>query len=251
MDEERQGQASSVPEAARQGADIQGRNLPDLSWVEAAIWTERMVSALRNGVKGGVWYSLIDKVYAPNTLASAWGKVKANRGAAGVDGESIERFEARAEVYLAELSERLRTGQYRPQAIRRVEIPKGDGTARPLGVPAVKDRIVQTAVKLVIEPVFEVLFHPSSYGFRPGRSAKDALRAVDLLVKDGYRFVVDADLKGYFDSIPHERLMARVRARIGDGRVLALLESFLKQDILKGMERWTRGCPKRRVSRFL
>jgi RNA-directed DNA polymerase len=113
-------------------------------------------------------------VYAPKTLALAWEKVKANRGAAGVDGQ---RFEARSEVYLAELSESLRTGPYRPIAIRRVEIPKGDGSMRPLGIPAVKDRIVQTAVKLVIEPTFEVLFHPSSYGFRPGRSAKDAARA--------------------------------------------------------------------------
>lgn len=152
---------------------------------------------------------------------------------------SIERFEARSGDYLAELSESLKAGQYRPLAIRRVEIPKGDGTARPLGIPAVKDRIVQTAVKLVIEPVFEVMFHPSSYGFRPGRSCKDALREVDALIKDGYCYAVDADLKGYFDSIPHERLMERVRARIGDGRVLDLLQSWLKQDIMSGMESWT------------
>jgi len=144
-------------------------------------------------------------VYAPQTLAAAWEKVRANGGAAGVDGQSIERFEARPEEYLAELSESLRTGQYRPMAIRRVEIPKGDGATRPLGIPAVKDRIVQTAVKLVIEPIFEAMFHPSSYGFRPGRSCKDALREVDALIKDGYRYVVDADLKGYFDSIPQKR----------------------------------------------
>jgi RNA-directed DNA polymerase len=116
-------------------------------------------------------------VYAPKTLAAAWEKVRANGGAAGVDGQSVERFEARAEVYLAELSESLRTGQYRPMAIRRVEIPKSDGATRPLGIPTVKDRIVQTAVKLVIEPIFEATFHPSSYGFRPGRSSKDAARA--------------------------------------------------------------------------
>ena len=239
MDEERQGQAPAVPEAARQGADIQRRNPPDLSWVEAAIWTERMVSALENGVKGGRWFSLIDKVYAPKTLAAAWEKVRANGGAAGVDGESVERFEARSEAYLAELSESLRSGRYRPLAIRRVDIPKGDGATRPLGIPAVKDRVVQTAVKLVIEPIFEATFHPSSYGFRPGRSCKDALREVDALIKDGRRYVVDADLKGYFDSIPHERLMERVRARIADGRLLDLLESWLKQDIMSGMESWT------------
>ena len=230
MDEERQEQVPAVPETARQGAETQGQNLPDLSWVEAAIWTERMVSALVNGVKGGSWFSLIDKVYAPKTLALAWQKVKANGGAAGVDGQSIERFAARSEVYLAELSESLRTGQYQPLAIRRVEIPKGDGATRPLGIPA---------VKLVIEPIFEVLFHPTSYGFRPGRSCKDALREVDSLIKDGYRYVVDADLKGYFDSIPRERLMERVKTRIADGRLLDLLESWLKQDIVSGMESWT------------
>jgi RNA-directed DNA polymerase len=125
-----------------------------------------MVSALVNGVKGGVWYSLIDKVYAPTTLGLAWQKVKVNRGAAGVDGVSIERFEAWADGYLAELSESLKALEYRSMVIRRVEIPEGDGSMRPLGIPAVKDRIVQMAVKLTIEPIFEALFHPSSYGFR-------------------------------------------------------------------------------------
>ena len=153
-----------------------------------------------------------------------------------MDGQSIERFEARSGDYLAELSESLKAGQYRPLAIRRVEIPKGDGSMRPLGIPAVKDRIVQMAVKLVIEPIFEVMFHPSSYGFRPGRSCKDALREVAALIEEGYRYAVDADLKGYFDSIPHERLMERVRARIGDGRVLDLIEGWLKQDIMDGLE---------------
>ena len=178
-------------------------------------------------------------MYAPKTLEAAWKKVKANCGAAGVDGQSIERFDARSGDYLAELSESLKAGQYRPLAIRRVEIPKGDGSMRPLGIPAVKDRIVQTAVKLVIEPVFEVMFHPSSYGFRPGRSCKDALREVAALIEEGHRYAVDADLKGYFDSIPHERLMERVRARIGDGRVLDLIEGWLKQDIMDGLEQWT------------
>ena len=146
------------------------------SWVEAAVWTERMVSALVNGVKGGRWFSLIDKVTAPATLAVAWEKVRANRGAAGVDGQSVERFEGQAEQYLSELAAGLRDGSYRPQPVRRVEIPKGDGRTRPLGIPAVKDRIVQTALKLVIEPIFEVRFCPTSYGFRPGRGCKDALR---------------------------------------------------------------------------
>jgi RNA-directed DNA polymerase len=198
-----------------------------------------MVSALENGVKGGRWYSLIDKVCAPATLAAAWARVRANRGAAGVDGVSIERFAARSEVYLAELATALRAGTYRPQAVKRVEIPKGDGRTRPLGIPAVKDRVAQTAMKLAIEPIFEAAFQPTSYGFRPGRSCHDALREVDRLVKDGFAFVVDADLEGYFDSIPHERLMERVAERISDGRVLALLRGWLGQDVLRGLERWT------------
>ena len=204
-----------------------------------------MLSALVNGVKGGKWYALIDKVHAPKTLTAAWEKVQANDGAAGVDGQSIERFAAKPEEYLAELSAALREGTYRPQAVRRVEIPKGDGKTRPLGIPTVKDRIVQQAVRLVIEPIFEAGFRDESYGFRPGRGCRDALRVVDGLIKDGYTFVVDADLASYFDSIPHDRLMARVEAKVSDGRVLDLIRSWLKADILKGLETWTptRGSP--------
>lgn len=223
-----------MPVRATQGAEPR-----DWSWVEAAVWTERMVSALDNGVKGGRWYSLIDKVCAPATLAAAWKRVRGNGGAAGVDGQSLERFAAHAEAYLAELATALREGSYRAQPIRRVEIPKGDGKTRPLGIPTVKDRIVQTATKLVIEPIFEVMFRPTSHGFRPGRSCRDALREVDRHLKDGYCFVVDADLASYFDSIPHERLMERVEERISDGRILDLLRGWLGQDILRDMERWT------------
>jgi len=204
-----------------------------------------MLSALVNGVIGGKWYALMDKVFAPNTLAAAWRKVQANKGAAGVDGQSIERFAARADEYLAELSAALREGSYRPQAVKRVDIPKGDGKTRPLGIPTVKDRIVQQAVRLVIEPIFEAGFREGSYGFRPGRGCHDALREVDGLIKQGYTHVVDADLAGYFDSIPHDRLMARVEAKVSDGRVLDLIRGWLKADILKGLERWTppRGSP--------
>lgn len=218
----------------RQGAEARG-----YGWVEGTIWTERMISALVNGVQGGRWFSLIDKVFAPRTLALAWDKVRANGGASGVDGQTIERFEARQEEYLAELGTALRQGTYRPRAVRRVEIPKGDGRMRPLGIPTVKDRIVQTAMKLVIEPIFEEMFVSSSYGFRPGRGCKDALREVDRLLGEGLAFVVDADLRSYFDSIPHERLMERVEAHISDGRLLALLRSFLGQDIFDGMQSWT------------
>jgi RNA-directed DNA polymerase len=226
--------ASVVPARATQGAEAR-----DWSWVEASVWTDRMVSALENGVKGGRWYSLIDKVHAPTTLAAAWEKVQANAGAAGVDGQSVERFQAGAELYLTELATALREGSYCPQPIRRVEIPKGDGRTRPLGIPTVKDRIVQTAVKLVIEPIFEAAFHPASYGFRPGRGGRDALREVAQLLTDGHSFVVDADFASYFDTIPHDRLMRRVEERISDGRVLGLLRGWLQQDILHVMERWT------------
>jgi RNA-directed DNA polymerase len=233
----RQGKAPAVPALATQGAET--GNDRDWSWVEASVWTERMVSALVNGVKGGRWFSLIDKVMAPKTLEAAWNKVRANKGAAGVDGQSIERFERQAELYLGELAEGLREGSYRPQPVKRVEIPKGDGRTRPLGIPAVKDRVVQTALKFVLEPIFEVKFCPTSYGFRPGLGCKDALREVDRLIKEGFTFVVDADLQSYFDTIPHEQLMHRVEERISDGRLLALMRAFLAQDILHGCEQWT------------
>jgi RNA-directed DNA polymerase len=198
-----------------------------------------MLAALENGVKGGQWFSLIDKVYRAETLRAAWQKVKANGGAAGVDGQSVERFAARAEMYLEELSIALKRGTYRPMAVRRVEIPKGRAKRRPLGIPVVKDRIVQTALKFVLEPIFEREFLKMSYGFRPGLGCKDALREVDRLLREGYPFVVDADLSSYFDTIVHARLMECIKERVSDGRVLELLEAYLHQDIIKGMEKWT------------
>jgi RNA-directed DNA polymerase len=229
-------QAPAVPKRATQGAETRAGKW---TWVEATVWSERMLAALENGVKGGKWFSLMDKVYRKQTLGAAWQKVRANAGAAGVDGQSVERFEARAEVYLEELERALRMGEYRPEPIRRVEIPKGDGKMRPLGIPVVKDRIVQTALKLVIEPIFEREFEESSYGFRPGRGCKDALREVERLLKEGYTHVVDADLESYFDSIPHEPLMGEVSERISDGAVLELIRAFVNQDIIEGMKRWT------------
>jgi len=216
-----------------------------LTWVEATIWTDRMVSALGNGVKGGKWYSLADKAIRPTTLEIAWEHVERNKGSSGIDGVSVERFAAGEERYLAELHEDLKSGQYRPSPVKRVDIPKGNGQTRPLGIPTVKDRIVQTALEMAIEPIFETQFRKGSYGFRPGLGCKDALREVDRLLKEGYTHVVDADLKSYFDTIPHDRLMERVAEKISDGRVLALIEGFLLQDVMKGMERWkpTAGTP--------
>ena len=206
---------------------------------KAEIWTPRMLEALANGVKGGKWFSLIDKVYRPNTLEAAWRKVAGNRGAAGVDRQSIEAFSHKAEAYLEELSLSLQQGMYRPAPVKRVEIPKSKGQTRPLGIPTVKDRIVQTAVLMVIEPIFEAQFLDMSYGFRPQRGAKDALREVDTWLKAGYIFVVDADIKSYFDTIPHERLISRVEETISDGRLLDVLRGWLKQDIMSENKRWT------------
>jgi RNA-directed DNA polymerase len=211
-------------------------------WVDRDIWTERMLAALATASKEGKeakWFSLIDKVWRDSTLQAAWQQVRSRRGAAGIDRVSIARFEAQAAKYLGEIAEQLKTGQYRAQAVRRVEIPKAGGGSRPLGIPTVKDRVVQAAVKRVIEPIFESRFCETSYGFRPGRGCKDALRAVDKLLRQGYTHVVDADLKSYFDSIPHERLKARVAARISDGRVLALVDGWLQQDIVHDLKRWT------------
>ena len=229
-------QAPGVPEKATQGTETHGRHW---SWVEASVWNERMLAALENGVKGGRWFSLIDKVYRAETLRAAWQKVKANGGAAGVDRQSVEGFAARAEMYLEELSTALKKGTYRPQPVRRVEIAKGREKFRPLGIPVVKDRIVQTALKFVLEPIFEREFLSMSYGFRPALGCKGALGEVERLLKAGYTFVVDADLRSYFDTIPHGELLKRVEEKVSDGRVLELIEAYLTQDIVKEMERWT------------
>jgi len=208
-------------------------------WIEASVWSERMLAALDNGVKGGKWFSLIDKVYAKTTLDVAWQRVRANKGAAGVDQISIERFEANVDGYLQELHEALKNQTYRPNVVKRVYIPKSDGKQRPLGIPTVKDRIVQTAIKMVIEPIFEQEFLPMNYGFRPQLGCKDALREVDHLLKSGYTNVVDADVKSYFDSIPHNLLMQQVEERISDGKLLDLIRLFLQQEVMDELERWT------------
>ncbi len=198
-----------------------------------------MLETLEQGVEGGMWFSLIDKVYRPSTLYKGWVLVKANRGGAGVDHQTIEGFERDLESNLARLHEELRAGKYQPRPIRRVYIEKeGTREKRPLGIPTVRDRVVQAALRLVMEPIFERMFHPKSYGFRPGRGCKDALREVDRLLAQGHCMVVDADLQSYFDSIPQDQLMREVRSQIADGRVLRLIEGFLKQGIVDGISHW-------------
>ena len=235
-------QPAAVPATATQAGSIHAR----WAWVEPSVWTERMLTALEQGVKGGVWFSLIDKVYAIPTLTAAWIKVRANAGAAGIDAQSVQMFERQADWHLQQLHEQLRQGTYEPQPVRRVWIDKpGSTEQRPLGIPAVRDRVVQTALRMTLEPIWEAQFAEQSYGFRPGRGCKDALRRVEELLKAGYTWVVDADLKGYFDSIPHDQLMADIRRKVADGRVLALLEAYLRAKVMDGLQEWQpeRGTP--------
>lgn len=199
-----------------------------------------MLEALERGVKGGKWYSLIDKVCTVEVLEAAFARVARNRGAAGVDHVTVEMFESQLGANLADLSEELRSGTYRPQMIRRHYIPKpGSREKRPLGIPTIRDRVVQAALLMALEPIFEREFAEHSYGFRPGRGAKDGLRRVDELLKAGYGFVVDADLKSYFDTIPHAALMALVSRKVSDGKLLELISGYLQQGVMDGLQTWT------------
>jgi len=217
-------------------------------WVERTVWTERMLTRLATGESANrVWFRLWDKTYAPANLQSAFHKVWRNGGSAGADEQTVAHFARRAEEELRRLHEQLRDGVYRPQPVRRAWIDKpGSNEKRPLGIPAVRDRIVQGALRHVLEPIFETDFAEHSYGFRPGKGAKDALRRVDTLLKAGHVWVVDADLKSYFDTIPHDRLLALVKERVADGRVLGLVESFLRAGVLEESKGWQpteRGTP--------
>jgi RNA-directed DNA polymerase len=189
----------------------------------------------------------MDKVYRMENLQRALAQVAANDGAAGVDGQKVKQYQAQSTQRLANVQEQLKAGHYNPQPVKRVWIEKlGSKELRPLGVPTVGDRVVQTAVRNVIEPIFEKTFAEHSYGFRPGRGAKDALRRVDALLKAGKVWVVDADLKGYFDSIPQDKLMEQVAQHISDGALLELIERFLKQGVMESGKGWKpteRGTP--------
>jgi RNA-directed DNA polymerase len=199
-----------------------------------------MLTTLEQGVEGGKWFRLFDKVFAERNLVAALQQVAENNGSPGVDHVTVREFNRRLPDSLWEVSDQIKAGTYQPQAIRRVNIPKpGSRETRPLGIPTVRDRVVQAAVVNVIEPIFERDFAPQSYGFRPGRGCQDALRRVDELLQAGHTHVVDADLKGYFDSIPHDRLMDRLKEKIADGQVLSLIERFLKASIMDGASQWT------------
>jgi RNA-directed DNA polymerase len=194
-----------------------------------------------NKVRGGKWHALIDKVYAPLNLFTAARKVTGKRKAAGVDGQSCEAFDEHLTVETRNLSEEIRTQSYRPSAVRRVHIPKPGrpNETRPLGIPTVRDRVVQRAMLDVIEPILDHQFHERSFGFRHGMGAHDALRVVEQQLEAGSVYVVDADLKGYFDTIPKDRLLALVNEHISDSRMLKLLRLFLEQNILEELREWS------------
>lgn len=233
----------SVPVRDKRGGEADRR----VAGAEPGVWSERMLAALEGGMKGNRWFSLIDKVYADGTLGLAWAKVQANAGGSGVDRITVDCFAKSCPRGLLDLKEQVRQASYQPLPVKRVWIPKpGTNQKRPLGIPVVRDRIVQTALRMVIEPIFEHHFAEHSYGFRPGRGCKDALRRVQSLLNEGRCWVVDADLKGYFDTIPKDRLMALVETRIADGRVLALIQGYLAQGVMEELtlhEPTTTGTP--------
>jgi RNA-directed DNA polymerase len=192
---------------------------------------QKLQAALHAKAKGSPtlrFYSLYDKLYRRDILSHAYARCKANEGSAGVDGRTFRDIEAYGiERWLGELAEELRNKTYRPQAVRRVHIPKPNGTLRPLGIPTIRDRVVQMASVLVLEPIFEADLQPEQYAYRPGRSALDAVQKVRRLVNNGHSEVIDADLSGYFDSIPHAELIKCVARRVSDGAMLRLIKQWL------------------------
>ena len=221
---------------AKQGREV----APQWAWTEAVVWSERMLATLERGITGGKWYSLMDKVWKMANLQRAVEKVARGKSPKKADGRKCRRYAEQSPQRLPTLQEQLQSGQYQPKPVQRIWIPKlGSKELRPLGVPSVENRVVEMAIRNVIEPIFEHRFAEHSYGFRPGRGAKDALRRVDDLLKGGYDWVVDADLKGYFDSIPQDKLMKRVAEHLADGALLELMEKFLKQGVMETGKGWS------------
>lgn len=231
------------PTQAKQAGELCDR----WGWIEHSVWTDRMLTRLEQSEPTTVGFGLWDKGCARRNLQAAFWAVWRNDGAPGVDGQTVRPFDEHAEAELARLGEELRHQRYRRQPARRVWIPKpGTTEQRPLGIPAVRDRTVEAALRHVPEPIFENDFAESSYGFRPGRGCREAVGRVEELLSQGHVWCVDCDLKSYFDTIPHDRLMALIGQRIVDGSVLAVLEQCLKAGVLEELKGWQpteRGTP--------
>lgn len=237
----------------KDGAEVQlsffGKKKREMSDAERVLSLQCKLYQKAKQEKGYKFYVLYDKLFQKHMLNEAWATVKTNGGAPGIDGVSISDIEQQGvSDYLRTLGEELRTKRYRAQAVRRVMIPKANGGERPLGIPTVKDRIVQTACKQLLEPIFEADFEESSYGFRPERSSADALRAIKDHLKAGKSEVLDADISKYFETIPHDKLLIGLKERISDPRILALIKQWLKvpiyeDDSYKGGKKNKVGTP--------
>jgi RNA-directed DNA polymerase len=224
-----------VPQA-KQGREV----APQWAWTEAVVWTERMLATLERGITGGKWYSVMDKVWKITNLQRAVQKVAQGKSRMKADGRKCRRYAEQSAQRLPILQGLLQSDRYQPKPAQRIWIPKlGSKEMRPLGIPEVENRVVEMAIRNVIEPIFEHSFAPHSYGFRPGRGAKDALRRVRELLRQGKVWVVDADLKGYFDSIPQDKLMEAVSEHLADGKLLELIKKFLKQGVMETGKGWT------------
>jgi len=232
--------SASVSEATKQAGEVRAR----WAWTEPTIWTDRMLATLEGGIRGGKWFSLCDKAFSLKSLQAAYAKVKARDGSAGVDGITLGRFERDLDSNLARMHRELMEGTYRPQSVRRVWIPKpGSSEKRPLGIPTVRDRVVQAAIKAALEPIFEKEFRDGSFGFRPGRSCHKALSRVYRGLRQGRQYVVDADVRKFFDTIPHEIIMRGLESRVSDGKLLSVVRLYLSQGVIDEQTWQTEGTP--------